>query len=123
MKTTLEIESRLELVQETVEQLLSIVSVDIVHREKLELCLNEVLNNAVVHGNAGNPNKRIRIDVYEREGRPQFRVTDEARALAANALDTAELPSLTATSGRGLALVKALLPDSRIDDGDTVLVV
>ena len=89
----------------------------------MELCLNEVLNNAIVHGNASDPKKRIRIHVLEQQGRLLFRIIDESRGLADNALDIAKLPDVTATSGRGLALIKALLPDSRIDDGDTVLVV
>ena len=123
MNTTLEINSRLELVRETVEQLLSMSNVEISISEKLELCLNEVLNNAVVHGNAGDSKKRIRIRAFEKAGRQHFRITDESRSLASDALDIADLPSANATSGRGLALVKALLPDSRIDDGDAVLVV
>ena len=123
MNTTLEIDSKLELVHETVEQLLSVCRVDVSMRESAELCLNEVLNNAIVHGNASDPKKRIRIHVLEQQGRLLFRITDESRGLADNALDIAKLPDVTATSGRGLALIKALLPDSRIDDGDTVLVV
>ena len=123
MNTTLEIDSKLELVHETVEQLLSVCRVDVSMRESVELCLNEVLNNAIVHGNASDPKKRIRIHVLEQQGRLLFRITDESRGLADNALDIAKLPDVTATSGRGLALIKALLPDSRIDDGDTVLVV
>lgn len=123
MKTTLEIESRLELVQETVEQLLSMSKVDVSLRDKLELCLNEVLNNAVVHGNASDPEKRIRIQLLDKEGRLQFRITDETRGLADNALDLANLPDSDMTSGRGLVLIKTLLPESRIDDGDTILIV
>jgi len=123
MKTTLEIESKLELVQETVEQLLLVSKADALVREKLELCLHEVINNAVVHGNAGDPKKRVQIQMFVKDGRLQFRISDEAKSLADNALDIAELPGFEATSGRGLALVKTLLPESRIDAGDTVLVV
>ncbi|MDG1204133.1 MAG: ATP-binding protein [Pseudomonadales bacterium] len=123
MKTTLEIESKLELVEETVEQLLLVSKADALVREKLELCLHEVLNNAVVHGNASDPNKRVQIQMFVKDGRLQFRISDEARSLADNALDIAELPGFEATSGRGLALVKTLLPESKIDAGDTVLVV
>ena len=123
MKTTLEIKSKLELVEETVEQLLLVSKADALVREKLELCLHEVINNAVVHGNASDPNKRVQIQMFVKDGRLQFRISDEARSLADNALDIAELPGFEATSGRGLALVKTLLPESIIDAGDTVLVV
>jgi serine/threonine-protein kinase RsbW len=123
MNTTLVLQSRLDLVSETVGQLLAICNLSSSTYEKLELCLIEALNNAVIHGNASNPNKRILICISDQQGEMQVRITDELRGVDQDALDIASLPNPAAVSGRGLVLIKSLLPESRVEQGDIVLVI
>ncbi len=87
----------------------------------IELALTETLNNAVIHGNQSRPNKQVWLSVVCVSGCLEIRVRDEGARLSQRHLDEAKMPEGPAESGRGLALIKALVPEARIDEGGQLL--
>ena len=83
----------------------------------MELALTEAINNAVIHGNQTSPDKTVHVRVYHTGNIIEVQVEDESCTLQAEDLANAEMPELTASSGRGLALVKSLAPESEIREG------
>ena len=89
----------------------------------IELALSEALGNAAIHGNAGNPHKRIYITSRcTLKGDVSITVQDEGQGF-----DTGTLPDPTApenrlrTSGRGIYLMKAVMDEVRFEKGGAVV--
>jgi anti-sigma regulatory factor (Ser/Thr protein kinase) len=88
--------------------------------DELRLCLTEALNNAVVHGTVGNETRDIHIAVSLHADHVSIRITDHRRALSAPLLNS-DMADHSSESGRGLPIIMALSPDTKIIDGDLVM--
>jgi serine/threonine-protein kinase RsbW len=86
-----------------------------------ELALREGLNNAVLHGSAGNPRKRVGIDL--RVGRTWLRmeISDQGRGFPWRERLGRELPDPSRSGGRGLPLLRTYADRVRFNRrGNTV---
>jgi serine/threonine-protein kinase RsbW len=83
----------------------------------VELALREALNNAVVHGNRGNPNTKVHVRCRCQPGKElSIVVTDQGKGfdfekLAGIAIDP------EAQHGRGVQLMKAYMDDMHFERG------
>ena len=72
---------------------------------KIELILRELLNNAVIHGCRNDASRFVRLDLGIRDGTLDVEVLDDGPGFNwQKAMDSTYSP--TATSGRGLCLLK-----------------
>lgn len=79
----------------------------------LRLCLEEALVNAVVHGNANEPNRRIRIRIFDDGEVCRVCVHDEGKGFD---VDTVRMADCTQLGGRGVCLIKEFMEDVRFND-------
>lgn len=83
----------------------------------IRLALEEGLNNAIKHGNRGDPKKKITVDCDVDADRATITICDEGAGF-----DPARVPDPTADenlekpSGRGLMLMKAYMDEVRYND-------
>jgi serine/threonine-protein kinase RsbW len=72
----------------------------------LNLCLDEVVVNAMLHGNEGDPDLDMGIALYEDGGRWVLIVTDQGEGFAADTLPDLDDPqSLLLEHGRGIRIM------------------
>jgi len=72
-------------------------------------CLNEVVNNAIVHGNKLDPNKKVIINVEIDNKRIMWTVTDEGSGFDyVHLADPTAPENLENLSGRGVFIIKML---------------
>lgn len=70
----------------------------------LELVLRECLNNAILHGNARDPAKRVEMTLVNRPPWIRVQVTDEGAGFDWRAIRGRSLPEGDAPGGRGLPI-------------------
>jgi serine/threonine-protein kinase RsbW len=94
-------------------------------RLNLRVGLTEALTNAVLYGNAGDPSKRIKVEVMVDESAITAKVTDEGNGFDPHTLpDPTVPPHLTSPTGRGIFLMRQLLDEVRFNDrGNSVTMV
>lgn len=72
-------------------------------------CLNEVVTNAIVHGNRLDPNKKVIVNVEVDAKHATWTVTDEGEGFDYNNLpDPTAEENLESLTGRGVFIVKHL---------------
>jgi len=72
-------------------------------------CLNEVLNNAILHGNKQDPNKKVIVNAEVDGRRVTWTVTDEGPGFDyAHLADPTAPENLEAETGRGVFIIKHL---------------
>ncbi|MBS7565787.1 ATP-binding protein [Mucilaginibacter sp. Bleaf8] len=72
-------------------------------------CLNEVVINAIVHGNKNNPDKTVIVNADVDPKRAIWTITDEGEGFDYNALpDPTAEENLEKLTGRGVFIVKHL---------------
>jgi serine/threonine-protein kinase RsbW len=80
----------------------------------IEIALGEALENAIVHGNRENPDKRVYLTCRcTPDGEVSITVQDEGQGF-----DTGTLPDPTAP---GIYLMKTLMDEVRFEKGGTVV--
>jgi serine/threonine-protein kinase RsbW len=89
----------------------------------IQIALGEALENAVVHGNAEDPRKRVSVVCRcTPDGEVSITIQDEGQGF-----DTGTLPDPTTpenrlrTSGRGIYLMQALMDEIRFEKGGAVV--
>ena len=87
--------------------------------------LTEALSNAMLYGNASDPQKRVRVEVTVRMEEVAVRVTDEGVGFDPALVPDPTLPAnLSKSGGRGIFLMKALMDEVRFNDqGNSVTLV
>ncbi len=76
------------------------------------LCLEEALVNAIVHGNASDRNRTVRLEITEEEGFCVIKVFDEGEGFQ---IDQIPSPTCEAENGRGICLIKHCMDDVHYD--------
>jgi serine/threonine-protein kinase RsbW len=72
-------------------------------------CLNEVVNNAIIHGNKLDPNKMVIVNVEADHHRIVWTVTDEGPGFDyVHLADPTSEENLEKLSGRGVFIIKML---------------
>lgn len=86
--------------------------------DRLVLALAEAVANAVEHGNAFVPERKVRVEWEKAEGALWFFVEDEGEGLSAEQLNQAKLPDdAMEMGGRGLFIIRTLADDVRLEHG------
>ncbi len=79
-------------------------------RFALRLALEEALNNAIQHGNAGDPTKQVRIEYTVEHDRTVITVCDDGPGFRPETLpDPTCEENLQRPGGRGVMLIKAYM--------------
>lgn len=83
----------------------------------VKLALEEAVINSIKHGNELDDTKRVTVSFSVDENRAVISVADEGEGFDPNALpDPTEEDYLMATSGRGVALIRAYMDEVRFND-------
>ena len=86
------------------------------------IAITEAVNNAIVHGNANDPSKKVLINVESQDAGLIFKVSDQGAGFDYNSLpDPTEPENLDKPNGRGVFLMKHLADKVTFhDNGKTV---
>jgi len=80
-------------------------------------CLNEVANNAIIHGNKLDPDKKVIVNVEIENKRITWTVTDEGAGFDyVHLADPTAAENLENLSGRGVFIVKMLADQCVFND-------
>jgi len=114
----LEIPNRIGAIQNAVELVVSRCEDSEYCRRKLNLnfrvSLLEALSNAVMYGNGGDPQKRVRLEICFGQYEIEARVTDEGTGFDPHAVpDPTKPENLCREGGRGLFLMQKLMDEVR----------
>ncbi|MEM9991667.1 MAG: ATP-binding protein, partial [Bacteroidota bacterium] len=84
--------------------------------------LTEAVNNAMIHGNRRDANKRVNVSVERRVETVAVKVSDEGKGFDYDSLPDPTAPeNIECCGGRGVFLMRALSDDIRYsDNGSTV---
>ena len=87
--------------------------------------LTEALSNAMLYGNASDPQKRVRVEVTVRVEEVTVRVTDQGVGFDPTTVPDPTLPdNISKSGGRGIFLMKSLMDEVRFNDqGNSVTLV
>ncbi|MYA42452.1 MAG: ATP-binding protein [Gemmatimonadetes bacterium] len=87
--------------------------------------LTEALSNAILYGNGGDPQKRVRVELRVRSGEVRARVTDEGKGFDPDAVPDPRLPeNIPRPDGRGIFLMRALMDEVHYNElGNSVTLV
>ena len=78
--------------------------------------LTEALSNAILYGNSGDPDKRVRVALRAVPGEVRVRVSDEGEGFDPGAVPDPRLPeNLVLPNGRGVFLMRALMDEVRFN--------
>ena len=87
--------------------------------------LTEALSNAMLYGNASDPEKRVRVEVTIRVEEVAVRVTDQGVGFDPTTVSDPTLPdNISKSGGRGIFLMKSLMDEVRFNEqGNSVTLV
>lgn len=117
----LELPSDLDLIEATVAYLVSRCRAFSFHGPRLELNfrvgVTEALSNAILYGNAGDPEKIVRVEVVLDASRVAVSVIDEGQGFDPESIPDPTRPeNLHATGGRGLFLIRELMDETHFSN-------
>src|SRR5476651_1984810 len=109
---TLQLPSRLESITE-LEHLIELIADKYQVSEdtfgNMMTCLNEVVNNAIIHGNKLDPDKKVIVNVEIEHKRIVWTVTDEGSGFDyVHLADPTAEENLEKLNGRGVFIIKML---------------
>lgn len=89
----------------------------------IEIALGEALENAIVHGNREDPDKRVYLTCRcTSDGEVSITVQDEGQGFDTGTLSDPTTPeNRLRTSGRGIYLMKSLMDEVRFEKGGAVV--
>lgn len=99
----------IRLVERLVEDVCDVFNVNEDNYGNILIAVTEAVNNAIYHGNQGNPDKRIKIGFESGEKNIKFSVCDEGKGFDFNNLpDPTDPLNIDKLNGRGVFLMKNL---------------
>ena len=104
-------------VEQTAEQLAVKVGFSEDDLHKITMSVREAAVNAVLHGNAYDPSKKIMVAYESSPDSLAITITDEGKGLSEDEVpDPLAEENLLKTSGRGIFLIKSFMDEVRIRD-------
>lgn len=92
-------------------------------RKKIELCLDEALQNAIMWGNGQDPGKKVKLRLWNEDGRWGITISDQGKGFSASALPDYESEEfLWQDHGRGVFILLNYLREMVYYDGGRTLV-
>lgn len=99
----------LRLVERLIEDVCEIYNVSEDNFGNILIAVTEAVNNAIWHGNKGNPEKSVQIGFENLEKKITFTVSDEGQGFDYNGLpDPTDPNNIDKPNGRGVFLMKNL---------------
>ncbi len=99
----------IRLVERLVEDVCDVFNVNEDNYGNILIAVTEAVNNAMYHGNQGNPEKHIKIGFESGEKNIKFSVADEGKGFDYNSLpDPTDPLNIDKPNGRGVFLMKNL---------------
>jgi serine/threonine-protein kinase RsbW len=84
-------------------------------RDDIAIALSEAVNNAIEHGNQGDPSKKVHIELEEIDNGIRIVVTDEGGGFDPSEVeDPTDPENLLAESGRGLLIIRHLMDEVNV---------
>jgi serine/threonine-protein kinase RsbW len=104
-------------VEQTAEQLAVKVGFSEDDLHKITMSVREAAVNAVLHGNAYDPSKKIMVAYESSPNTLAITITDEGKGLSEDEVpDPLAEENLLKTSGRGIFLIRSFMDEVRIRD-------
>jgi serine/threonine-protein kinase RsbW len=92
------------------------------YRINIPLACDEAITNAVIHGNAGDPAKKVSIQIYVSASRFKLRVRDQGPGFDVSSVaNPTKGSNLMRPSGRGVYLMRSIMDTVEYKDGGRVL--
>ncbi len=98
----------MNIVLETLEEMLAGMGMDVEKHWKVFLALREVVSNGIVHGNRNDPKKEVRIRVFYGK-KIRFEVKDQGEAFDFEGILKRGEQDIMRERGRGLCIVKQVM--------------
>lgn len=99
----------LRLVERLIEDVCDIYNVNEDNFGNILIAVTEAVNNAIYHGNKGNPSKSVQIGFENQDKKITFSVSDEGQGFDYNSLpDPTDPNNIDKINGRGVFLMKHL---------------
>lgn len=91
-------------------------------RINIPLACDEAITNAILHGNASDPEKKVSIQIYVSSSRIKLRVKDQGEGFDfAEVENPTERENLMRSSGRGVYLMKSIMDKVEYKEGGRVV--
>jgi len=111
MESTLESVNKAE---EMAGQLAAKAGFDEDSRDGITMAVREAMINAVLHGNAYDPNKRVNLSLEQNDRELVVTISDEGRGLEPDEIpDPLAAENLMKQSGRGIFIIRAFMDEVR----------
>lgn len=99
----------LRLVERLIEDVCDVYNVTEDNFGNILIAVTEAVNNAIYHGNKGNPSKSVQIGFENEDKKITFSVSDEGQGFDYNSLpDPTDPGNIDKINGRGVFLMKHL---------------
>jgi serine/threonine-protein kinase RsbW len=86
--------------------------------EKIGLAVREIVNNAIIHGNQSDRQKKVVVRIARTTNQIAFTVWDQGKGFALDSLpDPHSSEALLGRSGRGIYLVRAFMDEFHVQPG------
>jgi serine/threonine-protein kinase RsbW len=103
-------------VDEWAERIAEDMGFDEGDRDDIAISVTEAVNNAIVHGNDADPQKRVVIELLQENGEVRVSVQDEGRGFDLDEVPDPTIPeNLMKPFGRGIHIIQRLMDDVWID--------
>lgn len=87
-------------------------------RHKIGMAVRESIINAIQHGNANDPGKKVRMSLEIDPRELTITVADQGRGFHLEAMpDPRDPENILRTSGRGIFIIRSFMDDLRVDSG------
>ena len=101
--------SSVSQIEPILEQLKTQLQIDDNKYYNILIAITEAVNNAVIHGNKNDPNKKVEFKINFFEGNLEFFIQDEGKGFdPENIADPRDENNLRKEGGRGVFLIKSL---------------
>ncbi|MFZ1729623.1 MAG: ATP-binding protein [Bacteroidota bacterium] len=104
------VRSNIRLVEYFVLELNDALSLDESVLDRIMICITEVVNNAIIHGNGADEKKQVHLSCTCYEDRLDFLVRDEGSGFHPDNLpDPLDENNLLKEGGRGVLIIRAMM--------------
>ena len=82
----------------------------------IAICVTELVNNSIIHGNKSNPQKEVVVEIGRNDSMVEITITDEGKGFDVEHLENPiDEKNLLKEVGRGIFIVRSLMDKVEID--------